>query len=192
MGKIILASSSPRRTDILKSLELDFEVTPSSYAEPHEKTVFSYEFIENLAYNKALYVAKDLNKEGKKHLVIGADTVVVLDNKILGKPYNKENAIEMLKILSGKTHFVVTSVAIINSENLQYKIKSDTTHVTFNALTDDMIENYVENFKPFDKAGAYGIQEMPDGYIKKIEGNFDNVVGLPSVVVLELMKEFEY
>ena len=191
MGKIILASSSPRRTDILKSLELDFEAIPSSYVEPHEKTVFSYEFIESLAYNKALYVARDCNNKGKDSLVIGADTVVVLDNRILGKPYDKINAVSMLKELSGKTHRVVTSVAIVNSKNLKYKIKSVTTQVVFNNLSDDMIESYVENFKPFDKAGAYGIQEMPDGYIKKIEGSFDNVVGLPSVVVLELLRAFE-
>ena len=191
MGKIILGSSSPRRADILKSLKLDFEVIPSSYVEPHDKTVFSYEYIESLAYNKALYVAKDLNEKGMHNLVLGADTVVVSDEKILGKPDGYENAVEMLKILSGKTHYVVTSVAVVNSENMEYKIKSATTYVTFNELSDEMIEYYVSNYKPFDKAGAYGIQELPEGYIKKIDGDFDNVVGLPSIVVLELMRAFK-
>lgn len=184
MGKIILGSSSPRRADILKKLNLDFEIIPSSYVEPHDQTVFSYDYVENLAYNKALYVAKDLSYPA---LVIGADTIVVIDNKILGKPHDKQDAYNMLKMLSGKTHFVVTGVAIVNSENLKYKIKSTTTYVTFENLTDEQIHYYIENFKPFDKAGSYGIQELPDGYVKKVEGAIDNVIGLPSETLTKLL-----
>ena len=91
--------------------------------------------------------------------------------------------------MSGKTHFVVTSVAIINSENLKFKIKSTTTYVTFETLTDEQIKYYIETYKPYDKAGAYGIQEMPEGYINKIEGSLDNVIGLPSETVIELLNE---
>ena len=186
MGKIILGSSSPRRADILEKLKLDFEIIPSSYVEPHDQTDFSYAYVEDLAYNKALDVAKKTTEET---LVIGADTIVVLDNKILGKPKDKQDAYKMWKNLSGKTHFVVTSIAVINSKNLKSKVKSTTTYVTFENLTNSQIEYYIENFKPFDKAGAYGIQELPDGYVKSFDGSFDNVIGLPSETLLELLQE---
>ena len=186
MGKIILGSSSPRRADILEKLKLDFEITPSSYVEPHDQTDFSYAYVEDLAYNKALDVAKKTKEEA---LVIGADTIVVLDNKILGKPKDKNDAYRMWKEMSGKTHFVVTSIAIINSKNLKSKIKSTTTYVTFEDLSNEQIEYYIENYKPFDKAGAYGIQELPDGYVKSFEGSFDNVIGLPSDTLLDLLKQ---
>ena len=96
MGKIILGSSSPRRADILKKLKLDFVIIPSSYVEPHDQTDFSYDYVENLAYNKALCVAKETSE---KALVIGADTIVVIDNNILGKPKDKDEAYKMLKML---------------------------------------------------------------------------------------------
>lgn len=187
MGKIILGSSSPRRVDILKKLKLDFVIIPSSYVEPHDQTDFSYAYVENLAYNKALCVAKETSE---KALVIGADTIVVIDNNILGKPKDKDEAYKMLKMLSGKTHFVVTAVAVIDSETLKSKIESTTTYVTFENLTDEQINFYIENFKPFDKAGSYGIQELPDGYIKTVNGELDNVIGLPSKTLLKLMSEF--
>lgn len=189
MGKIILGSSSPRRADILKKLKLDFEIIPSSYVEPHDQTDFSYAYVEILAYNKALYVAKDLHPQ--KHLVIGADTIVVIDNKILGKPKDHQEATKMLTELSGKTHFVVTATSVINSETMEAKTKPTTTYVTFNDLTAEQIESYITNFKPFDKAGSYGIQELPEGFVKSVEGELDNVIGLPSKTALELLKHFE-
>lgn len=185
MGKIILGSSSPRRADILKKLQLDFEIIPSSYVEPHDQTDFSYAFVENLAYNKALNVAEKLQNEDCT--VIGADTIVVIDNKILGKPIDKNDAVKMLKTLSGQTHFVVTAVAVINSKTIASKVESTTTYVTFENLSDEQIAYYIENFKPFDKAGSYGIQELPDGYIKKVEGDLDNVIGLPSKTLIKLL-----
>ncbi|MBR6723339.1 septum formation protein Maf [bacterium] len=186
MGKIILGSSSPRRADILEKQKLDFKIIPSSYVEPHDQTDFSYAYVEDLAYNKALDVAKKISEEA---LVIGADTIVVLDNKILGKPKDKNDAYKMWQDLSGKTHFVVTSIAVINSKNLKSKVKSTTTYVTFENLTNEQIEYYIENYKPFDKAGAYGIQELPQGYVKSFEGSFDNVIGLPVETLLELLNE---
>ena len=189
MGKIILASSSPRRSGILKEMKLDFDVIPSEYDEPHNQTAFSYEFVESLAYNKALDVAKKLNKEEGMHLVIGADTIVVINNQILGKPKDYDDAIDMLKLLSARTHFVVTAVAVINSKDLTYSIKSDTTYVTFEQLTDEQIKYYIDNYKPFDKAGSYGIQELPEGFIKSVDGAFDNVIGFPSKIVSELLKQ---
>jgi len=183
MGKIILGSSSPRRADILKKLKLDFEIIPSDYVEPHDRTDFSYDYVENLALNKALDVAK----KNKGALVIGADTIVVIDNKILGKPKDENEAYKMIKKLSGKTHFVVTSVAVVDSDIMEAKIKSETTYVTFENLTDEQIKYYIENYKPLDKAGAYGIQELPSGYVKKVEGELDNVIGLPSKTLLKLL-----
>ena len=191
MGKIILGSSSPRRADILKKMKIDFEVLPSSYVEKHDKTDFSYDFVEELAYNKALYVAKELNREKKFSLVLGADTIVVIDNKILGKPENRQEAYNMLKKLSGRTHFVVTAVAVINSETMNSKVESTTTYVTFEDLTQDQINYYIDEFKPYDKAGAYGIQELPQGYIKTVKGELDNVIGLPSGTVKKLLSEMQ-
>ena len=187
MGKIILGSSSPRRADILKKLKLDYEIIPSDYVEPHDRTDFSYSYVENLAYNKALAVAKRMKEEA---IVIGADTIVVYDNKILGKPKDKQDAYDMLRLLSGKTHFVVTGVSVIKAPKLEVKTMSETTYVTFCDLTEKQIENYIETFKPFDKAGSYGIQELPEGFVKNVDGDLDNVIGLPSALVLNMLKEF--
>ena len=188
MGKIILGSSSPRRADILKKLKLDFEIIPSSYVEPHDQTDFSYAYVEDLAYNKALNIAKSINYPAT---IISADTIVVIDNKILGKPKDKQDAFNMLNLLSGKTHFVVTSIAVIDSKTMTSEIKSTTTYVTFEKLTQEQINYYIDTYKPFDKAGSYGIQEMPKGYIKKVEGCLDNVIGLPTETLLELLNKLK-
>ena len=186
VGKIILASSSPRRADILKKHNIGFEIIPSPYVEDHSRTDFSYDFIENLAYNKAKAVVPLVNEPA---LIIGADTIVVLDGKILGKPNGYDGAFEMLKNLSGKTHHVVTAIAIINSTTGDYKIKSTTSEVAFENLTDEQIKCYIDNFKPFDKAGSYGIQEMPDGYIKSFTGDLENIIGISSKTLFKMIGE---
>jgi len=186
VGKIILASSSPRRADILRKHNIGFEIIPSPYVEDHSRTDFSYDFIENLAYNKAKAVVTIVNEQS---LIVGADTIVVLDGKILGKPNGYDGAFEMLKNLSGKTHHVVTAIAIINSTTGDYKIKSTTSEVAFENLTDEQIKYYIDNFKPFDKAGSYGIQEMPDGYIKSFTGDLENIIGISSKTLLEMIGE---
>ncbi len=183
-GKIILASSSPRRADILKKLNIGFEIMPSPYVEDHTRTVFSYDFIENLAYNKAKALLPIVKEPS---LIIGADTVVVLDNEILGKPDGYEGAFKMLKRLSGRTHIVVTGIAVINSQTAEVKKNSTTSEVTFENLTDEQIRYYIDNFKPFDKAGSYGIQEMPDGYIKSYTGDLENIIGISSKSLLKLL-----
>ncbi len=185
MGKIILASSSPRRQDILRQNNYKFEIIPSPYVEDHTQTDFSYEFIETLAGNKALAVLP-LVKEPCK--IIGADTVVVLDGKILGKPDGEKGAVEMLKKLSGHKHQVVTSVVVVDAPKGTIKKTSVTSDVEFESLTDEQIEFYVKNFKPFDKAGSYGIQEMPEGYIKSYSGSLENIIGLCPEAVAELLK----
>lgn len=174
MGKNILASSSPRRAEILKDKYI-FEIMPSPYEEVHTTTAFSYGYAENLAYNKAKAVVPLVEGDCT---IIGADTVVVLDGKILEKPKDSQDAKRMLKQLSGREHQVVTSIALIHSKNGKSVIKSTTSHVVFNYLTDEMIDYYVENFKPLDKAGAYGIQELPQGYVKSYSGSLENIIGI--------------
>lgn len=184
VGKIILASSSPRRADILKKHNIEFKIIPSPYVEDHSTTDFSYAFIENLAYNKAKAVVP-LVKEPST--IIAADTIVVLDGKILGKPDGYDGAFEMLKSLSGKTHHVVTAIVVMDSDTQNYKKQSTTSEVTFENLTDEQIKYYIDNFKPFDKAGSYGIQEMPKGYIKSYTGDLENIIGISSKTLLEMI-----
>ena len=184
VGKIILASSSPRRADILKKHNIGFEIIPSPYVEDHSRTDFSYDFIENLAYNKAKAVVPLVNEQS---LIVGADTIVVLDGKILGKPDGYDGAFEILKNLSGKTHHVVTAIVVMDSDTQNYKKQSTTSEVTFENLTDEQIKYYIDNFKPFDKAGSYGIQEMPKGYIKSYTGDLENIIGISSKTLLEMI-----
>ena len=184
VGKIILASSSPRRADILKKHNIEFKIIPSPYVEDHSTTDFSYDFIENLAYNKAKAVVPLVNEQS---LIVGADTIVVLDGKILGKPNGYDGAFEMLKNLSGKTHHVVTAIVVMDSDTQNYKKQSTTSEVTFENLTNEQIKYYIDNFKPFDKAGSYGIQEMPKGYIKSYTGDLENIIGISSKTLLEMI-----
>lgn len=167
-----------------------FEVKPSPYEEKHTTTVFSYDYIENLAYNKALAVAE--MQKGEDVLVVGADTVVILGDEILGKPTDKDDAFNMLKKLSGKTHKVVTSIAVIDCRNFHCEIQSTTSEVEFNILDDEQINFYIEKFKPFDKAGSYGIQEMPEGYIKEFRGSLENIIGLCPVALKNVIQKFDF
>ena len=184
VGKIVLASSSPRRADIMTKAKVKFEIVPSPYIEDHTTTVFSYEFIENLAYNKAKAVIPLLKEPAA---IVGADTVVVLDGEILGKPDGYKGAFEMLKKLSGRTHFVVTSIVVMDSQTGEYKKNSTTSYVTFENLTDEQIKAYINEYKPFDKAGSYGIQEMPEGYIKSYTGDLENIIGMSSKALMDLL-----
>ena len=189
MIKLVLASNSPRRKKIMSDLGLDFEVIPSNYDEKLETDEFSYDLIEDLATQKALDVVKRVDTD---KIVIGADTVVVLYNKILGKPHTKENAFNMLKELSGKTHSVVTSICGINTKTNRAALISTTSYVRFNELTDEMIHYYIDTFAPLDKAGSYGIQELPPNYINKFEGSFENIVGLDSEAVIKVITQLGY
>lgn len=189
MKNLVLASKSPRRREILKKSGFDFSLVNSDYEEELSDNIFSYKKIENLAKNKAFGAINNVNQPS---YILSADTVVILENTILIKPKNREDAIKMLHDLSNKTHEVVTSMCILDSETKKFYINSTTTKVEFNLLTDQMIEYYVDNFKPFDKAGAYGIQELPDGYVKQIVGDKENVIGLSSNAVKESILKLDH
>ena len=185
---IILASNSPRRKKIMTDMGLTFEVIPSTYEENLQTDIFSYDLIEDLATQKALNVA---NRVDKNKIVIGADTVVVLHNKILGKPHTKENARKMLLELSGATHSVVTSICGINTQTQRAALISTTSYVRFTEWSDEMINYYIDNFNPVDKAGSYGIQELPDGYLDKFEGSFENIVGLDPESLKKVLSQLQ-
>ena len=189
MKKIILASGSPRRKEIFKTLGINFEIIPSTFDENLEDNIFNYKKIENLAYNKALTVAKNISEPA---LIVGADTVVVLDNKILGKPKDKQEAFFMLKNLSDRKHFVVTAICVIEMPSMRKKVHSTTSYVEFEKLTDEQINNYIEMYKPFDKAGSYGIQELPQGFVKHIDGSLENIVGLCPKSLKKTLDTFKY
>ncbi len=184
--KIILASNSPRRKQIMSALGIDFEVIPSNYDEKLETDTFTYDLIEDLATQKCLDVVRRVNKN---KIVIGADTVVVLHNKILGKPHSKEEAFKMLRELSGQTHSVVTSICGINTKTNRAALLSTTSYVRFQKLSDEQINYYIDTFNPLDKAGSYGIQELPQGFLDKYEGSFENIVGLSPEAVTAVLEQ---
>ena len=189
MVKLILASNSPRRKKIFTDMELDFSIIPSEYDEKLDSDEFSYDKIEDIATQKCLDVVRRVDKDS---LVFAADTVVVLHNKILGKPHTKENAYLMLKELSGQTHMVVTAICAINTRINRAVTQSTTSYVRFNELSDEMINYYIDTFNPLDKAGSYGIQELPPNYIDKFEGSFENIVGLCPEAVKIVLNKLEY
>ena len=189
MVNLILASNSPRRKKILTDMGLKYEIIPSNYDEKLESDDFTYDKIEDLATQKCLDVVRRVDKNS---LVLAADTVVVLHNKILGKPHTKENAYKMLKELSGETHMVVTSICAINTKTNRAATISTTSYVRFSELTDDMISYYIDTFNPLDKAGSYGIQELPPHYIDKYEGSFENIVGLCPEAVKSVLTKLDY
>lgn len=189
MTKLILASNSPRRKKILTDLDLKFEVIPSNYDEKLPDDIFSYEKIEDLATQKCLDVVRRVDKDS---VVLAADTVVVLHNKILGKPHSKEEAFKMLKELSGATHSVVTSTCAINTKTNRAALLSTTSYVRFNELTDYMINYYIDTYNPLDKAGSYGIQELPPNFVDKYEGSFENIVGLAPEAVKAVLEQVGY
>lgn len=187
MKKFILASGSPRRKLLLSNINLDFECILADDEKNISKIHFSYELVEEIAKQKVLSVYNKIKNDDVT--IIGADTVVVLDDEILTKPKDEEDAIKTLKKLSGKTHFVVTSHAVKKGEKML--VKSVRSDVTFADLTEEDIIKYVKTKKPLDKAGAYGIQELPDNFVVKIEGDLNNIVGLSTDAIKEMLLEIK-
>lgn len=180
---IILASSSPRRKEILDNLGIDFEVVPSNYCEEMFNGT-AEEIVCELAKNKAIEVAKRIQKDA---IIIAADTLVYKDF-ILGKPKTEYEAFQMLKLLSGDMHRVVTGLCVIDTKDSSFYQEVETTNVFFKELTEEEIWDYVYTGEPMDKAGAYGIQGKGSLFVKKIDGCYFNVVGLPIHKLYNIMK----
>ncbi|MBN1199662.1 MAG: septum formation protein Maf [Bacteroidales bacterium] len=188
--RIVLASRSARRQYLLKELGLDFEIISTDVPEEYPDSLTPEEITLFLAEKKA--ESFDTARMDEKRIIIAADTIVTLDGEILGKPRNYEEALAMLKKLSGKKHDVITGVCI-KSRNHK-SLFHVTSQVYFKELSDEEIDYYVNNFRPYDKAGGYGIQEWI-GYIgiARLEGSFFNVMGLPvKEVYEELLENYSY
>jgi septum formation protein len=181
--KLILASGSPRRQQFFKDLDLDFEIRLKEIEEIFPSELKAEEITNYLAQLKASAFEGELQPN---EILITSDTIVWHNNKALGKPKDHQDAFDILKSLSNATHEVITSVCF--KTNSSTNVLFETTKVTFNALTDDAILYYLENYKPYDKAGAYGIQEWI-GFIgvSKIEGSYANVMGMPTDKVFDYL-----
>lgn len=181
---IILASASPRRKELLAGLGYDFEVIPSLVHEVYPDSIPLTKVPEYLAELKGSLLASQYPDS----IIVSADTVVILDGEILGKPLDANDAYDMLKRLSGNKHEVITGVYI--AHNTEKHVFSDTSEVYFRKLSEEEIRYYVEHYQPFDKAGSYGVQEWI-GYVAvdKIVGSFYNVMGLPISHVYAILKE---
>lgn len=180
----ILASQSPRRKEILEMLGIDFIIIPAKNETEIPSGLSIEKGVEQVAYLKA----KEVFEQNPDSIVLGADTVVVIGNEILGKPKDKNEAFNMLKKLSGKTHQVITGVSLIKKDKTV--TFSEIADVTFATLTDKEINDYIETNEPFDKAGSYAIQGKSAKFIKKLNGDFFAVVGLPCQKLYEELKNF--
>jgi septum formation protein len=189
---IVLASASPRRQELLRAAGIAFTVQAADINETPLAGEGPRECAERLAREKALSVARGRPESW----ILGADTIVVVDELILGKPRDADDAIRMLRALSGRTHAVITGVCLVGpvasgqwSVASNTKTASETTRVTFSDVSDDEIREYVAGGEPMDKAGAYAIQGMAARWIPRIEGDYSNVVGLPVALVYRMLRE---
>ncbi len=186
MKTIILASASPRRKELLAKIGLKFEVEPSNDEEELSPGLEPYELAKSLSLKKAERVAKN----HRNALVIAADTFVVLEGQILGKPKTESDARKMLSAISGRQHSVITGFTIIDTESHKVLSRSVATRVYIRKLTANEIDAYMQTKEPLDKAGAYAIQGLGSVIVEKIEGDYFNVVGLPLSALAEALKEF--
>lgn len=181
--KLILASGSPRRSELLTLCGYDFRVIVPDINEILDTSLALPQAIENLAYQKAEYIFRQF----PDHIVIGADTIVTIDGLVLGKPKDSKHAYSMLKHLSGKTHQVITGVSILFPDTPESPKQKKNFHhcssVRFYPLSDTEIEEYIQTNEPLDKAGSYGVQGKASLFIEKIEGDFYSIMGLPVSMV---------
>ena len=191
MKKIILASASPRRRELLNNMGIDFDVFVSDADESSISTELSPGlYVQELALLKASDVCGKI--DGKNALIISADTIVYANGKILGKPRDEEDAKRMLEMLSGTSHSVFTGICVMRKRNAFSVCRNAETKVYFKALTKEKIDSYVKTGEPMDKAGAYGIQGRGCVLVDKIEGDFFNVVGLPVSTLTDVLEnEFD-
>ena len=182
---LVLASASPRRQELLRNAGIEFVVHPANVPENAREGEAPRSFAERMAREKALAVSAQRPND----LILGADTVVVADDEILGKPRDVVDAARMLRLLSGRKHEVITGVCLARPKIRAEDTRSEMTLVVMNTLSDDDIRAYVASGEPMDKAGAYAIQGMASRWISRIEGDYFNVVGLPVALVLRMLKE---
>jgi septum formation protein len=182
---VILASQSPRRIELLKTVIKNFRVVPSKIEELCDKDLSPEENAIFLGRKKATWVAK----QHPHNLVIGADTMVVLKNEIIGKPSDAENARQILRQLSGQEHKVITGVAVVHSKIFS---AASISHVRIKALTPNVINSYVESGEPMDKAGAYAIQGEGSFLVESYSGSYSNIIGLPVDLLKDLLKKSNF
>lgn len=187
MNRIILASASPRRSELLKNIGLPFIKYPALTDEQIFPDETPEEGAKRLALDKAEYAARNCNCD--EGIIIAADTVVVLNDKVLGKPVDEKEAYDMLAMLSGKSHQVITAVCLKNLADNRTLLEAETTRVYFRVLEEGEIRNYIKTGEPMDKAGAYGIQGLGALFVEKIEGCYFNVVGLPLYRLYNMLKD---
>ena len=186
--KVILASQSPRRRELMDLAKIDYEVIVSEFDEVVDKKFNLEDQSKEIAFGKANDVFN--NTQGNR-IVIGADSLVILDGEQLGKPKDRDQAIEMLKKIQGRCHTVYTSIAVLIENEGEYKEYKELhqAKVFIKEMTDEEIEQYVESGEPYDKAGGYGVQTSFAVFVEKIEGEYSVVVGLPLCRIDEILKE---
>ena len=191
MRRIILASASPRRRELLERAGVKFEVIPAS-GDENRTSDDPKEAVAQLARDKAVSVKATVEDAEEETVIIGSDTVVVFQNMILGKPHDQEDAVNTLKKLQGNTHQVYTGVSVLEKKNGQWQEHTfyESTDVTFYPVSDGEIREYVATGEPMDKAGSYGIQGLFGIYVKGINGDYNNVVGLPVAAVYQRLKNW--
>jgi septum formation protein len=184
--KLILASSSPRRSDLLRQIGAEFEVVVSNYEEDNSLEMKPSDLVETFSKAKALDVAK----KTKDAVIIAADTVIAFNNKVIGKPKDELDAFQILKTLSGKEHLVITGFTIIDTESQKSITKNVVTIVKFRNIPDHEIDAYIASGEALGKAGAYGIQAKGVMFVESIQGDYTNVIGLPLFSVTQALQEF--
>jgi septum formation protein len=186
---IVLASASPRRQELLRNAGIAFIVQPADIDETLLQGESPRGYAERLAREKAAAIFRSRPQD----CVLGADTVVVIDETILGKPRNEADAARMLRLLSGRTHVVITGICLINphADNAEPKTASEATLVTMREISDGEIRDYIATGEPMDKAGAYAIQGIASRWIPRIEGDYSNVVGLPVALIYSMLHKMQ-
>jgi septum formation protein len=187
--KLILASSSPRRAEVLRNAGIEFELCPAPVDESREPRELPGEYVRRLALAKARAAAEVLGNERKNIFIVGADTIVLVGDEILGKPESADDARRMLRRLSGKVHEVHTGLAVLSRASGTARVLEEISLVHFAPLTEAEIGAYLATGEPFDKAGAYGIQGIGGRYVTRVEGCYFNVMGLPLAQLWLLLKE---
>ncbi len=188
MKKIILASASPRRKELLEKIGLKFEIDSSDVTEDLQSDIPPRELVKKLSMEKAHAVVKKYDDA----IIIAADTIGVFEGKIIGKPHTTTEAKKMLNMLNGKSHLVITGYTIIDTKTNKTVSKSVATKVYFRKMTGDEIDAYIKTGEPLDKAGAYAIQGLGALIVEKIEGDYYNVIGLPLSALVVSLKDFGF